>query len=49
MGFTEVLTLAFIILKLVGVINWNWFFVLLPEILSICFYAILILLNIIDD
>lgn len=38
MGFTEVLTISFIVLKLLGVINWNWFFVLLPEILALLFY-----------
>ena len=35
MGFTEFLTIVFIVLKLVGVINWNWFLVLLPEIIGI--------------
>ena len=49
MGLTEILTVVFITLKLVGVINWNWFFVLLPEILVVCFYIILIFLNGIDD
>lgn len=49
MGLLEILTVVFIILKLVGVINWNWFLVLLPEILSVCFYIILIFLKAIDD
>jgi hypothetical protein len=35
MGFTEVLTIVFIIFKLLGIINWSWFFVLLPEIIGI--------------
>lgn len=38
MGFTEVLTIVFIVLKLVNVISWNWFYVLLPEIIAGVFY-----------
>jgi hypothetical protein len=30
MGFTEALLLAFIILKLTGVIGWSWWLVLAP-------------------
>lgn len=33
MGFTEVLTIVFVVMKLVGVINWSWWLVLLPEII----------------
>lgn len=47
MGFTEVLTIVFIILKLIGIINWNWILVLLPEIVVIIIYAIVILVTII--
>lgn len=39
MGFTEILTIVFIVLKLMGIINWNWFLVLLPEIIAFGFYA----------
>ena len=42
MGFISVLTLIFIVLKLIGVIDWSWFFVLLPVILSIVFFLIMI-------
>lgn len=41
MGFTELLTIVFIVLKLVGVITWSWPVVLLPEIISGIFYAFL--------
>ena len=44
MGFTEVLTIIFIVLKLLGVIDWNWFFVLLPEIIAAIFYMIFIII-----
>jgi hypothetical protein len=30
MGFPGILTLIFIVLKLVGVINWSWWWVLSP-------------------
>ena len=30
MGFLGVLTLIFIVLKLVGVISWSWWLVLMP-------------------
>lgn len=41
MGFTEVLTLLFIVLKVFGIIAWSWWLVLLPEIIAVGFYAIL--------
>lgn len=34
-SFTGLLQLTFIILKLCKVINWSWFFVLLPTLLGI--------------
>lgn len=43
MGFLEVLTLIFITLKLTHYIDWDWFYVLLPSIitLSIIFFIFL--------
>ena len=38
MGFTEFLTLVFIVLKLINVIEWSWFLVLLPEIIAFSIY-----------
>lgn len=32
MGFTEVLTLIFVVLKLTGVIDWSWWLVFTPSI-----------------
>lgn len=43
MGFTEVLTILFIALKLLGVISWSWWIVLLPEILAFVVYAIMVI------
>jgi len=33
MSFLSALTLIFIILKLTGYIDWNWFFVILPLVI----------------
>ena len=35
MGFTEILTIIFIVLKLLGVITWAWWVCLLPEIIIV--------------
>jgi hypothetical protein len=40
MGFTELLTIVFIVLKLLGVISWSWGLVLLPEIIAVAIYLI---------
>lgn len=40
MGFTELLTIVFVVLKLIGTIDWSWWLVLLPEIIAVVFYLI---------
>lgn len=47
MGFTEILTIVFIVLKLLGVISWSWWLVLLPEIIAFVLYAVVIVLYIV--
>lgn len=42
MGFTEVLTIIFIVLKLLGVITWAWWVCLLPEILACVLYVAIV-------
>ena len=42
MGICEILTVVFIALKLIGIIDWNWFFVVLPEIIAFLLYALII-------
>lgn len=42
MGFTEVLTVVFIVLKLMGVIAWSWWLVLLPELIALVPYTIIL-------
>jgi len=46
MGFTEILTLLFIVLKVFGVIAWSWWIVLLPELIAGALYLIFISLYI---
>ena len=45
MGFTEILTIVFIVLKLLGVIEWSLFLVLLPEIIAFVIYIGIIIYN----
>lgn len=47
MGFCELLTIVFIVLKLVGVISWSWWLVLLPEIIVVLFYVAIIVFRVI--
>ena len=47
MGFCELLTIVFIVLKLVGVIYWSWWLVLLPEIIAVLFYVAIIIFRVI--
>jgi hypothetical protein len=42
--FTSLLTVAFVVLKLVGVISWSWFIVVLPTILYLTLQIFLIVL-----
>lgn len=39
MGITEILTIIFVILKLLGKIQWSWILVLLPEIIGAVIYV----------
>lgn len=40
MGILEALTIVFIVLKLINVIDWSWWLVLLPEIIGIGLYIL---------
>ena len=46
MGFAEILTIVFVVLKLLGVISWSWWLVILPEIIALAFYTLLIVVNV---
>ncbi len=45
MGFLEILTLIFIVLKIMNIIAWSWWLVLLPEIIALAFYVTFIVLS----
>ena len=47
MGICEVLTIIFVIAKLLGKIDWSWPIVFLPEIIAFVIYAGIILFHII--
>lgn len=40
MKFCDVLTLIFIVLKLVGVVDWSWWAVLSPQWIAILIYVV---------
>lgn len=42
-GFVGLLQITFIVLKLCGVINWSWWLVLLPSIISVGLTIILLI------
>ena len=46
-GFTGTLTIAFIVLKLIGVINWSWIWVLSPLWISFSLTVFILLIIII--
>lgn len=45
-GFTGLLTIVFIVLKLLHVIEWSWLWVLAPLWISIIFVLIIIIIYI---
>jgi hypothetical protein len=46
-GFTGLLTIALIVLKLLGVINWSWLWVLSPMWISVALVLVICILMII--
>ena len=43
-GFTSLLTIVFIILKLCGIITWSWWWVLSPLWISTILWVILVII-----
>lgn len=41
-GFSDLLTIVFIVLKLTNVINWSWWWVLSPLLISIIIELIIL-------
>ncbi len=44
LGFAGVLTIVFIVLKLIGVISWSWVWVLSPLWISLVITLVIVLL-----
>jgi len=40
LGFLEILTLIFVIAKVVGAVSWSWWIVFSPLLLSVTVYVI---------
>ena len=47
-GFLGILTIVFIVLKLVGVIEWSWVIVLLPLIIPSCLFFLVVTIKFIS-
>jgi hypothetical protein len=43
LGFFQILTLMFIFLKLVGVINWSWFLIISPMLVPLFFFSLMLI------
>jgi hypothetical protein len=43
-SFAGLLTIIFIVLKLIGVINWSWIWVLSPLWISLCVVVIFLII-----
>ena len=46
-GFTGLLQIVFIVLKLIGIINWSWVWVLSPTWISIILVVLVIIIAVI--
>ena len=50
LGLTSVLTIVFVVLKLVGVIDWSWWWALSPTLFCIgAFFLLLTILALTND
>ena len=47
LSLSSILTIIFVIAKLFGVINWSWWLVLLPSLISIGLWVLLIVVALI--
>lgn len=45
-GFVGLLQIAFIVLKLCGVINWSWWLVMLPAIVCVVLTIIVVIVGV---
>jgi len=45
MGLLDILTLIFVTLKLIGIIDWSWWLVLLPTLVEIAVVIVILTLG----
>lgn len=43
MGFFEILTIIFVLLKIFDLVQWSWWIVLLPEIIAFVIYIVMVI------
>ena len=48
-GFVGLLTVAFVVLKLCGVINWKWLWVLSPIWIEACIVIVIVIVAVIME
>lgn len=49
LGLSSVLTIIFVVLKLVGVIDWSWWWVLAPTWISVILWLICVVILVIYE
>lgn len=49
LGLADILTVAFIVLKLIGVIDWPWLWVLSPLLVSLALIFVIFVLCVLDE
>ena len=49
LGLADILTVAFIVLKLIGVIDWPWLWVLSPLLISLALILVIFVLCVLDE
>lgn len=43
MGFFEILTIIFVLLKIFDLVQWSWWIVFLPEIIAFVIYIVMVI------
>jgi len=49
LGLTSILTIIFVIAKILGYINWSWWLVFSPTLIVIAFVILLVILGMIAN
>lgn len=49
LGLADILTVTFIVLKLIGVIDWPWLWVLSPILIIFALFLVIFILRVLDE